>query len=181
MELLNSALNARVQRGFAFVDVCGFTQVLDRRGDASALRMLSEFRAQVRAACGHYGVRVGKWLGDGAMLVGVDPVQLLCAAVTIVGDAEGVPPVRGGLAVGGVLVFEGDDYVGRTVNLAARLCDAASAGQLLVAPSGELSLPATLHAVPHPPLSIRGFQEQVDTVTVRVADAHRPGRALGTL
>jgi class 3 adenylate cyclase len=30
-----------------------------------------------------------------------------------------------------VLLFEGDDYVGRPANLAARLCDAAEPGEIL--------------------------------------------------
>ena len=33
--------------------------------------------------------------------------------------------LRGGLASGPVILFEGDDYIGSAVNMAARLCDAA--------------------------------------------------------
>jgi len=32
-----------------------------------------------------------------------------------------------------VLLFEGDDYIGRPVNMAARLCEAAGPGELLAA------------------------------------------------
>lgn len=181
MELLTEAPDSRVHRSFAFVDVCGFSELVDRRGDAAALRVLADFRSRVRTACGRYGVRVGKWLGDGAMLVGVEPAHLLCAAVTIVGDPETAPPVRGGVAVGGVLVFEGDDYVGRTVNLAARLSDDAGAGQLLVAASGDLRVPPSLEAMPHPRVAVRGFKDEVDVVEVRVSSNHRSDCALGRL
>ena len=39
--------------------------------------------------------------------------------------------VRAGLARGPVIMFEGDDYIGRATNVASRLCDAAAPGQVL--------------------------------------------------
>jgi hypothetical protein len=39
--------------------------------------------------------------------------------------------VRGGLAHGAVIMFEGDDYIGRATNVASRLCDVAAPGQVL--------------------------------------------------
>ena len=51
-------------------------------------------------------------------------------------DARGCAlPLRAGLAAGRVILFEGDDYIGRPVNLAARLCDEAEPHQLLVTAS----------------------------------------------
>jgi adenylate cyclase len=169
MELLTSSLDSRVQRAFAFVDVCGFSEMIDQRGDDMGMRVLADFRSQVRETCGRYGVRVAKWLGDGAMLVGVDATQLMCAAVTIVQDRDGPGPiVRGGMTVGEVLIFEGDDYIGRTVNLAARLCDHAGSSQLLVAASEALPVPPSLQLVPHAALSVRGFRAPVDVCTVSI-------------
>ena len=39
--------------------------------------------------------------------------------------------MRIGIATGRALLFEGDDYIGSAVNLAARLCDAAGPGEVL--------------------------------------------------
>jgi class 3 adenylate cyclase len=47
--------------------------------------------------------------------------------------ANGPLPLRGGIAAGEVVVFEGDDHVGAAVNLSARLCDQARPGELLIA------------------------------------------------
>jgi class 3 adenylate cyclase len=47
--------------------------------------------------------------------------------------ADGPLPLRGGIAAGEVVVFEGDDHVGAAVNLSARLCDQARPGELLIA------------------------------------------------
>ena len=60
-----------LERWFAFVDVCGFTTFTERNGTPAALEVLTRFRSAVRAVTGRRGVRVLKWLGDGAMLVGV--------------------------------------------------------------------------------------------------------------
>ena len=57
------------------------------------------------------------------MLVGTDPGPTIAATAEVVGavfDGQALA-VRAGTAHGGVLLFEGDDYVGRPVNLAALL------------------------------------------------------------
>lgn len=181
MELVAEPANARVRRSFAFVDVRGFTALAEDHGDDAAVQALHEFRYCVRAACGHYGVRVSRWLGDGAMLVGVDTTQLVCAAFEIVmTDVDVSRRLRtgAGVAVGEVLVFEGDDYIGRNVNLAARLCDEARAGELLAARTVEAELPDTLEMRGHAPLPIPGFRAPVDVGVVSLRrtarEGHRP-------
>ena len=67
----------RVARTFAFVDLSGFTQFTDLHGDDEAVAVLSQFRAALRATASDIGVRVAKWLGDGAMLVSVDTASLV--------------------------------------------------------------------------------------------------------
>jgi len=126
-----------VHRAFAFIDICAFTTFCDRNGEQAALELLTQFRALTREVVGRRGVRVAKWLGDGVMLVGTDPAPLAAAAVELEGRCRGVGiHTHGGLAAGPVLMFEGDDYVGRTVNLAARLCDAAGKGEVLAVDVG---------------------------------------------
>ena len=64
--------DALVRRNFAFIDLCGFTSLTDEKGVGEAVMALSTFRSVVRERAGWRGVRVAKWLGDGAMLV-ADP------------------------------------------------------------------------------------------------------------
>ena len=45
--------------------------------------------------------------------------------------------MRVGIATGTALLFEGDDYIGEPVNLAARLCTAAHPGEVLAACSRD--------------------------------------------
>lgn len=182
MELVPEAPDARVLRGFAFVDVCGFTSIIDRCGDAAAVATLAEFRRRTRDACGLHGVRVAKWLGDGAMIVGVEPERLGRAVWDILAASDPESPrIRAGLAIGEVLVFEGDDYIGRTVNLAARLCDEARPGELVVAGSAGPLL-ASLPLWPREPVVVRGFRAPIDIVAALPATAShvvdQPPRAM---
>src|SRR5262252_3412858 len=59
----------RVRRYFAFVDLCGFTRFTEVHGDVESVAVLTGFRALVRDIASEHGVRVAKWLGDGAMFV----------------------------------------------------------------------------------------------------------------
>ena len=112
-------------------------------------------------------MRVAKWLGDGAMMVGVETEPLLCAVLDIertLAEEHAPLPLRAGLASGEVILFEGDDYIGRTVNLAARLCDEAKGHQILATKDVAEHRPdwagsELLHGV-----RIRGLAEPIDVV-----------------
>jgi adenylate cyclase len=124
----------RTDRSFAFLDLCGFTAFTHASGDAEAVRVLVDFRAIVREVASDFAVRIDKWLGDGVMLVSVEPSPLVEAVLDIERrcDERGLPlPLRGGITRGDVLLLEGDDYIGDAVNLAARLCTEAQAHEIL--------------------------------------------------
>lgn len=166
-ELAAIAVDRRVHRTFAFVDLCGFTDFVDDHGDEGAVHELQTLRSIVREVTPMFGVRVEKWLGDGVMLVGVDPEPLVGAAMAIEQRHTklGRLALRGGVASGEVLLLEGDDYIGRPVNLASRLCDAAQPGQLLAA-IDDLELPEWVAAEDHPPVAVRGMTEPVSVVAL---------------
>jgi class 3 adenylate cyclase len=124
----------RVFRCFSFVDMCGFTRMNDTLGDDEALAVLAEFRSIVRGLSPDHGIRVGKWLGDGCMFVGTEVRPVVETVLDLTERMEGasiVLPLRIGIAAGRVIVFEGDDFIGMSINLASRLCDAAAPGEIL--------------------------------------------------
>lgn len=121
-----------LDRSFLFIDVSGFTRYVDQHGEHAAIDVLTRFRSAARDTAARRGVRVAKWLGDGVMLVGTEPgVTAAAGAEMMCRFAGSGLDIHGGMASGPVLLFEGDDYIGRCVNLAARLCDAATEGELL--------------------------------------------------
>jgi adenylate cyclase len=159
-----------VERSFAFVDICGFTSYCERYGEHRALELLIEFRQITRAVVARRGVRVAKWLGDGVMIVSLE-APILAAACAEIGLRCGIGGVdtHAGIATGPVLLLEGDDYVGRTVNLAARLCDAADLGEVLAA--GELQgLPAWFEPSEIRRVEVAGVSEPVRVEVLKVRD-----------
>ncbi len=166
-ELAAIATDHRVHRTFAFVDLCGFTDFVDEHGDDGAVQELQILRAAVREVTPLFGVRVEKWLGDGLMLVGVDSEPLVGAALAIEQrhHKAGQLELRGGVASGAVILLEGDDYVGRAVNLASRLCDIAEPGCLL-ASTYDLELPEWVAAEAHAPVMVKGMAEEVAVVSL---------------
>lgn len=167
-----TATNLRVERTFAFIDLSGFTRFTDTEGDGRATEELKRFREAVRDAASSRGVRIAKWLGDGAMLVGVESEPVVEAVVELeqrMRDAGFALPLRAGISTGPVILFEGDDYIGHAVNLASRLCDAAAPREILapVTVLEGLSIEAVVEPVGL--RKVRGVEEPVELV--RLLDA----------
>jgi class 3 adenylate cyclase len=166
-QLAAVASGNRVHRSFAFIDLSGFTDFVDAHGDETAVEELQRLRASVREVTPLFGVRVEKWLGDGCMIVGVDNEPVVAAVVAIQQRhlRNGALPLRAGIATGAVLLLEGDDYIGRAVNVAARLCDLAEAGAVLASPD-ELHLPTWVHAAEERTVDIRGIGAPIAVVAL---------------
>ena len=112
-------------------------------------------------------VRVAKWLGDGAMLVSVEMEPAVEAIVDIERriDESGSPlALRAGIATGPVILFEGDDYIGQSVNLASRLCDLAHPHEVLAPASMVSSLLVNTRAVAIGARHISGFAQPIELV-----------------
>ena len=130
-----------VTRTFCFADLSGFTAYTRARGPHEAAAILGEFRRVTRHVSVKRGVRIAKWLGDGTMLVCTDAAPAIALGAHLIHhfSDRGVQ-MRVGAATGEALLFEGDDYIGEAVNLAAKLCAVAPAGEMYAA-MDELDLP----------------------------------------
>ena len=112
---------ALVERSFAFVDLCGFTKFIAANGEHAAIDTLTQFRSLARDISNRRGVMVAKWLGDGAMIVGLEIGPTVATAAELIGRYDGSTlALRGGFGNGQALIMDGDDYIGRPANLAAR-------------------------------------------------------------
>ena len=163
----------RVARSFAFVDLSGFTAHTEQHGDEEAVAVLASFRATLREICSRRAVRIAKWLGDGAMLVGVDSTPLLSAVLELEHRAASDPTpmsIRCGVTHGPVILLEGDDYIGHAVNVAARLCDAAGAGEVLATPAVVPALPPWAASHGAEEIRIRGLGQALPIVRLSLGD-----------
>ena len=157
----------RVPRTFAFVDLSGFTNYTAAYGDDAAGRILGTFRSLVREVASDRGVRVAKWLGDGCMIVGVEQQGVIEFVTDLHQRASSVCApltLRAGIATGHALLFEGDDYIGSAVNMAARLCDFARNVDVLMPTMHLDRLPEGVEAVPYGEVELRGFPGSIDVV-----------------
>jgi class 3 adenylate cyclase/YHS domain-containing protein len=117
-----------------FVDLSAFTSLADAMGDHAAVRVLERFSHVVREAVTRFHGRVVKQIGDAFMVVFTDAPSAVLCALEIDRHAtteSHFPAVRSGIHIGPVLYREAD-YVGATVNLAARLAAAAERHQVAV-------------------------------------------------
>ena len=157
----------RVPRTFAFVDLSGFTNYTAAFGDDAAGRILGAFRTLTREIASEHGARIAKWLGDGCMIVAVEQTTAVTFALELEHRAAEVCAplaLRVGIATGHALLFEGDDYIGSAVNMAARLCDAAGPFEVLLPTMQLQRLPEGITATPHGDVELRGFPGPVNVV-----------------
>ena len=178
-ELPEGDSHLSVTRTFCFADLCGFTAYTRSHGPHEAVVMLGEFRRITRSVAAKRGVRVAKWLGDGAMLVSTDPAAAVSLGAHLIHHFAGRGiRVRVGAATGEALLFEGDDYVGEPVNLAAKLCAAAPPGEMY-AVADEFDVPDWVRCIGDVTVQIRGVGpvSSVRRLLPRGLDDEREGQA----
>lgn len=114
-----------------FTDLEGFTRYTARNGDDAAIALLAAHQRVTAPIVRKWGGRVVKTLGDGLMLAFPSAHSAICAVLELVPTAPDPLRMRAGVHTGEVVVTA-DDLVGNVVNIAARVTDAASGGQILV-------------------------------------------------
>ena len=126
-------------RGFLFADLRGYTDFVEARGATAAAELLDRYRALVRAAIAQFEGAEVKTEGDSFYVVfGYVSTAVRCALVIAqsAGRASSEhpdTPIRVGIGIhAGETVETTDGFVGSPVNIAARICAQARAGEVLV-------------------------------------------------
>jgi YVTN family beta-propeller protein len=125
-------------RTFLIADVRGYTLFTQERGDEAAAKLAGKFATLAREAVSARGGEVIELRGDEALAVFGSARQAIRAAVDLqlrfaeetVDDPSLPLPVGIGLDAGEAVRVEGG-YRGGALNLAARLCGQATAGEIL--------------------------------------------------
>jgi class 3 adenylate cyclase len=119
---------------FLFADLVGYTAFTERVGDEAAADVAVAFQVTARHVADQCGCEVIKNLGDAVMIHGDDATRVLAVALRLrreLADEGWCPPLRMGVH-SGTAVQRGSDWYGATVNVAARVTDAAAAGEILL-------------------------------------------------
>ena len=127
-------MNAASDHTFLFADLVGYTSFTERVGDDEAADVAVEFQVRAQRLADTYGLEVIKKLGDAVMIHGADATRVVALALRLRRElaADGrFPPLRMGVHSGSAVQRDGDWY-GATVNVAARVADAAGAGEILL-------------------------------------------------
>jgi class 3 adenylate cyclase len=114
-----------------FADLSRFVAFTETHGDRVAAELVVLNLLTAMPITNGRGGHVVKHLGDGLLAWFPDPAQAVQASVELAAAASDVLPMRIGLHWGDV-VWMGNDVIGHTVNVAARLVDLARPGEVLV-------------------------------------------------
>jgi len=117
-----------------FADLVGFTKMANHVEERELSELIEVFTQAAADVVAEEAGRVVKMIGDEIMFASPDPVVAARTALRLVaevGEHHDLPPLRAGVAVGPVVLRQGDVF-GRPVNLAHRLVDVARSGNVLV-------------------------------------------------
>jgi adenylate cyclase len=117
-----------------FADLVGFTTLANQLEEGELSALIERFNERAADVVAEQAGRVVKMIGDEVMFTSPDPsvaARTALRLVTEVGDHEGLPPLRAGVACGPAILRHGDVF-GTPANLAHRLVEVARPGNVLV-------------------------------------------------
>jgi class 3 adenylate cyclase len=131
--------SAPAVRAIVFTDMCGSVAQTHQLGDDGHLQLLREHNAIVRTELSTHNGREVKHTGDGIMAAFTSVAAAVAFAVDVQralarrnGDGATPLEVSIGISAGEPVTDSDDDLFGAAVQLAARLCSAASPGEIHV-------------------------------------------------
>ena len=113
-----------------FTDLEGFTRFTAAEGDEAAAQLIAEHQLVMGPVVRSRGGHIVKRMGDGLMLTFPAPEAALLAALELVELIDEPLRLRAGVHVCEAVVTR-DDVFGHVVNVAARITEEASGGQVL--------------------------------------------------
>jgi class 3 adenylate cyclase/tetratricopeptide (TPR) repeat protein len=158
-----------------FCDLVGSTALGDRSDPEVLRELMSRYHAELRTILERYGGTVEKFVGDAAMAVfGLpqvhedDALRAIRAGIEMRDAVADLGlQVRVGVNTGEVVAGTGETLVtGDAVNVAARLEQAAGAGEVLIGAATERLLRSRLRAEATEPLALKGKREPVPAFRV---------------
>jgi DNA-binding response OmpR family regulator len=180
----------RCQVAMFFADLRGWTNFVDAVEPEELMRVLDEFHGTIGGLVSRFDATVGFIEGDGVQLFFNDPIEVPDAALRAVRlgcalreemieltalwqkrgyDLDFGAGITLGYATCGEVGFEGrSDYaaIGAVTNLASRLADEATAGQILISQRLYAEVEDDVDVEPAGEFTLKGFQRPVPAFNV---------------
>ena len=178
--------HASQTRGFLFADLRDYTRFVEAHGDQAAAELLARFRVLVREVIGRFDGAEIRTEGDSFYVVftsasaAVNGGLAIFEAAAAAGGDAGTGAIRVGVGVhAGETAETPEGLVGSAVNLAARICALAGAGELLVSDTvrGLTRTFLPVQFVPHGRRRFKGIAEPV--LIYRALPVSADARAVG--
>jgi class 3 adenylate cyclase len=174
-----------------FCDIRGFTALSEEIEPEEVIALLESYHASLGALVEKHGGTIGFLAGDGAMVFFNDPVPCeepvrdavkLAIDLRIAFEAIREPWAKRGQVIGlgigiasgyatlGLVGFKGrSDYtaIGNVVNVAARLCDKAADGQVLLNRRAHTDVEEQVRAEPVGSFELKGVRKPVEVFDLR--------------
>jgi class 3 adenylate cyclase len=181
-----------------FADLRGFTAFSESAEPEEVMAALRVYHEVSGGLINEFGATVGFFAGDGFMVFFNDPLPCpdpaICAVQLGVALRDAMVEVTGrwsrlghdlgfgvGIAYGyatlGEVGFEGrSEYavIGSVTNLAARLCDEAGNGEILIAPRVQTAVEHLADCERLPDVTLKGFRKPISPHSVRALQAASP-------
>jgi adenylate cyclase len=182
-----------------FCDLRGFTGFSESSDPEDVMALLREYHTAIGGIIHKHGGTLERYAGDGVMVIFNDPVPVenpaLCAvqmALEMRGALEGLIGkwrrlghdlgfgigISHGYATLGTIGFEGRfDYsaIGTVSNVAARLCDEAQPGQILISPRVLMAVEEAVRAEAVGEFTLKGIRRPMQVHNV--LDPATPSKA----
>ena len=173
-----------------FCDLRGFTGFSESADPEDVMTLLRDYHEAIGTIIHKHGGTLERYAGDGVMVIFNDPVQLpnpalqavkmalemrvgltaLCSRWRRLGHEIGFGiGIAHGYATLGTIGFEGRfDYaaIGTVSNVASRLCDEASSGQILISPRVHLAIEDVVTVEPAGEFELKGIRRPLAVYNV---------------
>ena len=173
-----TAYAAPALRAIVFTDVCGSVAQTQQLGDDAHMQLLGEHNAIVREELATHDGREVKHTGDGIMAAFTSVVSAVAFSVAVQRrlherNEKALTPlhVSIGISAGEPVTSDNDDLFGAAVQLAARLCGAASDDDIAVSVAvRELCMGKSFRFEDRGEHSLKGLQEPTHIYAVDWSD-----------
>jgi len=181
--LLRMTQGNRRTLGFLFADLRGYTAFVERQGDAAAADLLHDYRQLVREAVAAFGGAEIKTEGDSFYVVFQSASSAVECGLALVEEAADATsrrperPIHVGVGVhAGDTVETDEGYIGSAVNVAARVCSVARAGEVAVTATvyGLVRTALAVHFVPRGTPRLKGIDQPIAIYAVKRGPASTP-------